>query len=177
MTGVKQQPVEFGDPEGFLAWFAQGGKVVKIDLGPKNWALQVGPRLEDTKFLSPFYNCAIESRPPYGAWKVCGFKLPFGGELVCGVVNFAFDASNKPVMSSRRRTTENDALPDGHMIVGVIEATPDRVEEPSAVTISVADTEKFKKLKADEWLELYDTVRDGVEREAVMALRRWLKAN
>jgi len=164
----------FETAKGFLEWLGQGGKGVTFPYGPKGWRVNI-PSGTPLEVESDYY--AVLSRKPYGAPKIVGYLFPFGGESVCGVISFGFNTDDKPEKTNRRRTTADDNLPEGQMIVGVIEATPDRVEEPSAVTIAVADVERFKSLKAEVWLELYDTVRDGVEREAVMALRRWLKAN
>ena len=167
------QKVGFGDPEGFLSWLNQGGKVVEFPLGPKGWSIQIGPQAEDTKITSSFYE--VKSRPPYGAWRICGILFPFGGEMACGVITLGFDADGKPAVTNRRRTTAADNLPDGQILVGVVEPTPDRVEEPAAVCIHSSDIERIRALTAEEWLAFYDIVRDGPELCAVRAVRRFVK--
>ena len=165
------QTTTFGDPSGFLAWFDQGGKLVEFPLGPKGWKIQIGPRAEDTRIISSFYT--VESRPPYGAWKICGVLVDFGGHQASGVIELGFDGE-KPAITNRRRLTKEDRLSNNKKIVEVIESHPDRVEEPVAIVIRKDDIERFQKLKNNDWLALLDSTRDAIEAEVVKSLRRHL---
>jgi hypothetical protein len=85
--------------------------------------------------------------------------VDFGGHQASGVIELGFDGE-KPTVTNRRRLTGEDRLSDDKKIVEVIEAQPDRVEEPVAIVIRKDDIERFQKLKNNDWLALLDSTRE-----------------
>ena len=164
--------VKFATPDGFLEWVGQGGKVVRFGYGPNNWEVLLLPG-ESPKIVSPFYD--VISSPPYGAPKIIGKRVSFGGEEASGIVEFGFVDESKPAVVNRRRLTSTDKLQDDQVLVKVFQAQPDRVDEPVAVVANLSDKEKFAKLEINQWLSWIERVRDAVELEALRELMRWAR--
>jgi len=80
--------------------------------------------------------------------------------------------ASAPAVTNRRRVTEHDSLAENQSLLIVIQAQPDRVDEPVAVVINNNDEGHLKAMTSEAWLELFDGVRDALELLAVRELKK-----
>jgi len=93
----------------------------------------------------------------------------FGGYQTAGVVELGFSGQPKVVNSGR--LVGGDELAEDKIVIGTTNAWSDKVDEPTAVVLFVADLTAWKELKAEDWLKLFNSARDGVELVAIRAVR------
>ena len=163
----------FNNVMNFLLWLGQEGNSVEFPFpGGKGWVVRIkGGSAPSVSIESSFYK--VEGAPPYGAPKIVGHMVDFGGYQAAGVVELGFDeTTGQPKIVNRRRLVEGDELAEGKVVIGVTDAWPDRVDEPTAVVLSMAELTAWKELDAEDWVELADSARDGVELMAIRAVRR-----
>lgn len=170
--------VEFSSMAGFLVW-AMGRKPTTASFpfnGSGQWNVVItcdGEGDESTlEITSGFYT--VKAHGSYGAPMIVGHRVQFGGVEASGMVEFGFTQDDPLDMRvvNRRRITEHDELGEGKIILGTIQACPDRVDEPVAVVIKSSDLELFKKRSEEEWDFFANQLRDGVELMAMRLLRR-----
>lgn len=155
----------FGSVAEFLTW-AGHQKITLGIKGSEGWKLIIEE--DEVRLESSFYN--VEATAPYGAFKAIGHLVQIGDEEVSGIVEFGFDEEGVFGIVNRRRCVASDSEKN---LVNIIEAALDRLNEPVAVVVSSEDIEKISQFSAEEWLNLFDRCRDGVE---LMATREVMKA-
>ncbi len=167
---TKMSSKKFEDIQAFLAWMnLSNGETLTFPLATaKGWSVVVGGE-NGAKIVSGFYG--VRSLPPYGAPKIFGIRYPFGESECSGVIEFGF-VDGKAAVTNRRRVTEHDSLAENQSLLIVIQAQPDRVDEPVAVVINNNDEGHLKAMTSEAWLELFDGVRDALELLAVRELKK-----
>lgn len=166
--GGSMQNVTFETLEGFSNWLNIGEKSAQFPFGPKGWIVVISSPedgLGNTVIRSPYYE--VKSAAPYGAPKIFGHLIDFGGGKASGVVVVSPEG-----IINRRRLTVNDSLTGGQTLVCITnDAAPDRLEEPVAI---VAEGD-FSSLTDADWLGLVFKARDGVEVIAIREVAKWVK--
>lgn len=155
----------FGTVAEFLNWAGHQKITLGIE-GSKGWRLI----LEEgqVRIVSDFYN--VMATAPYGAFKAIGHLVEIGDKEASGIVEFGFDEEGAFEVINRRRCVASDADKN---VLAIIEAAPDRLNEPVAVAVSSEDIEKISQFSAEDWLSIFEKCRDGVE---LMAAREVMRA-
>lgn len=169
---------EFPNLQGFLDWLGVGNSAGlpyshKADAEgkkvPTGWKLQFVDG--EVVITSPWYE--VREKVPNGNPKIWGFLVSAFGVKPSGVIEFGFTGETFG-KQNRRRAVPNEQLKDGQIVVAVTnDAAPDRLEEPVAVLAFEADKDRIAALSGDERCRVYDTLRDGVEMEALRRVWRW----
>lgn len=163
---------------GFLKWLGWKGEAVEFGYSPDGkWKVVIAPGNNEgdsptIKITSGFYEIVPGQ---YGNPIIKGACVSYGDNIVNGFVIFGLE-DGKLKKINRRRAIANDKLDEGLAVIDVINPLPDRVSEPVAVVAKITDKEALADLNGDTWLDFAHTLRDGVERDALLALRKWAKS-